>query len=297
MTRSHPAQDRPRHLTVADVCHELGVARSTFYDWRAKGAAPRCLKLPNGELRIRRVDFDAWLSSLDRRCRMNETTYDVRVWAIRRTRANGVRYKVRWKVGRHVHYKTCATRKLADSFRSALIAAATPGRRSTPTPACRAMVRRQRPGRSWFDHAQAFTGHEVARRPPHGTGKAQPKGSTTITLALVSTTRPLAPEPALLRRRCGSGPSTPARRAGGRHPPRSSPNRWRGSARTPARWRDLDDLSVAASRPEPRSRPTSTAHRRPRRRPTASGQRCPARCPTRSSWVTCAANPLTSPEG
>lgn len=54
-----------RHLTVAELCRELGVARSTFYDWRAKGAAPRCLKLPNGELRIRRADLDAWLSSLD----------------------------------------------------------------------------------------------------------------------------------------------------------------------------------------------------------------------------------------
>lgn len=64
MTRSHPAQDRPRHLSVADVCGELGVARSTFYDWRAKGAAPKSFKLPNGEVRIRRVDFDAWLSSL-----------------------------------------------------------------------------------------------------------------------------------------------------------------------------------------------------------------------------------------
>ena len=53
-----------RHLTVAELCHELGVARSTFYDWRAKGAAPRCFKLPNGELRIRRADLDAWLSSL-----------------------------------------------------------------------------------------------------------------------------------------------------------------------------------------------------------------------------------------
>ncbi|MGB8383445.1 MAG: helix-turn-helix domain-containing protein [Dermatophilaceae bacterium] len=51
-------------MTVAELCHELGVARSTFYDWRAKGAAPRCLKLPNGELRIRRADLDAWLSSL-----------------------------------------------------------------------------------------------------------------------------------------------------------------------------------------------------------------------------------------
>lgn len=52
------------HLTVNDVCAELGVARSTFYDWRASHKAPPCIKLPNGDLRIRRADFDAWLESL-----------------------------------------------------------------------------------------------------------------------------------------------------------------------------------------------------------------------------------------
>lgn len=53
------------HLTLADLCDELGIARSTFYDWRAKGAAPRCIKLPNGELRIRRTDLDTWLNTLE----------------------------------------------------------------------------------------------------------------------------------------------------------------------------------------------------------------------------------------
>ncbi|WP_182883274.1 helix-turn-helix transcriptional regulator [Microbispora sp. H10949] len=52
-------------LTVAELCAELGISRSTFYDWRAKGRAPRCLKLPNGDLRIRRTDFDRWLNSLE----------------------------------------------------------------------------------------------------------------------------------------------------------------------------------------------------------------------------------------
>jgi len=54
-----------RHLTIAELCAELGVARSTFYDWRAKGAAPRSMKLPNGEVRIRRADLDAWLTTLE----------------------------------------------------------------------------------------------------------------------------------------------------------------------------------------------------------------------------------------
>jgi len=59
-----------RHLTIAELCAELGVARSTFYDWRAKGAAPRSiddapLKLPTGEVRIRRADLEAWLTTLE----------------------------------------------------------------------------------------------------------------------------------------------------------------------------------------------------------------------------------------
>ena len=54
-----------RHMTVDDVCAELDVARSTFDDWRAKGRAPRCIKLPNGKIRIRRVDFEDWLESCE----------------------------------------------------------------------------------------------------------------------------------------------------------------------------------------------------------------------------------------
>lgn len=50
------------HLTLQDVCAELDIARSTFYDWRAKGKAPRCVKLPNGDLRIRRSEFDRWMA-------------------------------------------------------------------------------------------------------------------------------------------------------------------------------------------------------------------------------------------
>ena len=52
-------------LTFAQVCDELGVARSTFYDWRAKGKAPRCIKLPNGAIRVRRSELDRWLSALE----------------------------------------------------------------------------------------------------------------------------------------------------------------------------------------------------------------------------------------
>ncbi len=54
-----------RHLTIATVCEELEISRSTFYEWRAKGRAPRCIKLPNGEIRIRQADLDRWLDSCE----------------------------------------------------------------------------------------------------------------------------------------------------------------------------------------------------------------------------------------
>ena len=53
------------HLTIPQVCAELNVSRSTFYDWRAKGKAPRCIKLPNGEIRVRRTELDRWLKALE----------------------------------------------------------------------------------------------------------------------------------------------------------------------------------------------------------------------------------------
>lgn len=54
-----------RHLTIAQVCEDLEVSRRTFYEWRAKGRAPRCIRLPNGELRVRRVDLERWENGLE----------------------------------------------------------------------------------------------------------------------------------------------------------------------------------------------------------------------------------------
>jgi excisionase family DNA binding protein len=50
-------------LTVSELCAELKISRSTFYDWRQKRRGPRCIRLPNGDLRIRRRDLDAWLAT------------------------------------------------------------------------------------------------------------------------------------------------------------------------------------------------------------------------------------------
>lgn len=66
--RRNRAVPKPRNaademLTLEEVLTELRIERSTFYEWRKRGAAPECSKLPNGKLRIRRGDFDAWFKS------------------------------------------------------------------------------------------------------------------------------------------------------------------------------------------------------------------------------------------
>ncbi|MET7797071.1 helix-turn-helix transcriptional regulator [Streptomyces decoyicus] len=55
------SRSRDEKLTITEICTDLGISRSTFYDWRQKGRAPRCIKLPNGDLRVLRSDYDHWL--------------------------------------------------------------------------------------------------------------------------------------------------------------------------------------------------------------------------------------------
>lgn len=61
-----PSQRSARQrLRIDDICTDLGIARSTFYDWRAKGRGPRCIKLPNGDIRINRTEYERWLNTLE----------------------------------------------------------------------------------------------------------------------------------------------------------------------------------------------------------------------------------------
>ncbi|MFD8092971.1 helix-turn-helix transcriptional regulator [Streptomyces malaysiensis] len=56
------ARERAELLTVRQVLEELGgISRRTFYRWRELRIAPRCIRMPNGELRVRRDAFNAWL--------------------------------------------------------------------------------------------------------------------------------------------------------------------------------------------------------------------------------------------
>lgn len=56
-------------LTVREILEDLAdesgkpLPRRTWDEWRAKGTGPKCIKLPNGELRIRRAEYERWLNS------------------------------------------------------------------------------------------------------------------------------------------------------------------------------------------------------------------------------------------
>ncbi|MFI9603053.1 helix-turn-helix transcriptional regulator [Streptomyces sp. NPDC052043] len=51
---------RPQMLKLPEVLEEIGMSRAAFYRMRARGKAPKLIKLPNGQIRCRRSDLDAW---------------------------------------------------------------------------------------------------------------------------------------------------------------------------------------------------------------------------------------------
>lgn len=52
-------------LSVQDILDDLGIPRRTWQRWRELGRAPKCKRLPSGELRISRANYDVWLDSLE----------------------------------------------------------------------------------------------------------------------------------------------------------------------------------------------------------------------------------------
>lgn len=51
---------KTQNLKLREVLDELGMSRAAFYRMRARGQAPKLSKLPNGQLRVKRTDLDAW---------------------------------------------------------------------------------------------------------------------------------------------------------------------------------------------------------------------------------------------
>lgn len=53
-------------MTCRQVLDELNVSRSTLDKWRTEKRFPEFVRLPNGELRIRRSILNAWFESLQK---------------------------------------------------------------------------------------------------------------------------------------------------------------------------------------------------------------------------------------
>lgn len=47
-------------LKLPEVLAEIDMSRAAFYRMRARGKAPKVIKLPNGHIRVRRSDLNAW---------------------------------------------------------------------------------------------------------------------------------------------------------------------------------------------------------------------------------------------
>ncbi|GAA1199598.1 putative DNA-binding transcriptional regulator AlpA [Kitasatospora gansuensis] len=52
-------------LKLPAVLDEIDMSRAAFYRMQARGKGPRVMKLPNGQIRVDRVELDAWLSSCE----------------------------------------------------------------------------------------------------------------------------------------------------------------------------------------------------------------------------------------
>jgi predicted DNA-binding transcriptional regulator AlpA len=56
-----------RWLSIRQIAVDLGVSTSTAYKWSARGAPwfPRCIRLRNGDIRVRQDWYEAWLGELE----------------------------------------------------------------------------------------------------------------------------------------------------------------------------------------------------------------------------------------
>jgi predicted DNA-binding transcriptional regulator AlpA len=52
-------------LKLSEVLEEIDMSRAAFYRMRARGKAPKLIKLPNGQIRCRRTDLDAWWANCE----------------------------------------------------------------------------------------------------------------------------------------------------------------------------------------------------------------------------------------
>ncbi len=56
-----------RWLSIRDIADDLGISVHTVYKWSARGEPdfPQTIRLRNGDLRVRRDWYEAWLRNLE----------------------------------------------------------------------------------------------------------------------------------------------------------------------------------------------------------------------------------------
>src|SRR3954452_19636984 len=151
------------------------------------------------------------------------TTYDVRLWAIRehagkdrRTGKPRSTYRARWLVAGQDFGQTFQTRALAESFRAKLVTAQREGVAFDVASGLPEPMARELNSRSWYEHAAAYVDMKWPRASAkHRKGIAE--SLTQVTMVLFATERG-APPDAVLRRALGTYVFNKARRDAGNLP-------------------------------------------------------------------------------
>jgi predicted DNA-binding transcriptional regulator AlpA len=65
--RMAPSSTASRWLSIRQIALDLGVSTSTTYKWSARGRPwfPRCIRLKNGDIRVRTDWYESWLAGLE----------------------------------------------------------------------------------------------------------------------------------------------------------------------------------------------------------------------------------------
>lgn len=137
------------------------------------------------------------------------STYDVRVWAIRK-RERRLPYQVRWSVAGRPFSDSFGTKALAESFRSELISATRSGE---PFDAVAGLPEARAREVGWLDHAMSYVDVKWPRAAAKSR-KSMAEALTTVTLALVVGRRDRPAEP-VLREALYGWAFNVGRRAGG----------------------------------------------------------------------------------
>lgn len=177
---------------------------------------------------------------------MTRSTFDVRVWATQTiSGSRGKAYKVRWGVEGRERNKTMQTVKLADSFRSMLVAAVRGGEAFDTTTGLPLSAAPAPAGPTWLKHAQSLVDakwNDSSPRHRQSTAEAL----TTITVAL--TVNDAVPDnPAVARKALRYWAFNAAARRQSREPPEefAPALKWLGEHSRPLR--DLEDLDLLRS--------------------------------------------------